>query len=253
MAETRAAQRAWWDAHATSYQAEHAVDLGADTFLWCPEGVTEATAGLLGDVSGLAVLEIGCGAAQCARWLVGRGARVVGIDLSAGQLRESGRLDIASGTAVPVVQADGLALPVADGAFAVAFSAYGAVPFVGDGAGLMHEIARVLRPGGRWVCSISHPLRWCFPDDPGPRGLSVQTSYFDRRPYVEADATGRAAYVEHHATMGDRVRQLVGAGFSIVDLIEPEWPTGHTSSYPQWSATRGELVPGTAIWVVEKR
>ena len=30
------------------------------------------------------------------------------------------------------------------------------------------EAARVLRPGGRWVFSVTHPIRWAFPDDPGP-------------------------------------------------------------------------------------
>ena len=32
----------------------------------------------------------------------------------------------------------------------------------------MREVARVLRPGGRWVFAVNHPMRWIFPDDPGP-------------------------------------------------------------------------------------
>ena len=46
-------------------------------FIWSPEGVDEGDAQVLGDVSGLDVLEIGCGAAQCARWLVSVGARAL--------------------------------------------------------------------------------------------------------------------------------------------------------------------------------
>ena len=38
---------------------------------------------------------------------------------------------------------------------------------------VMREVARVLRPGGRWVFSVTHPMRWAFPDDPGPEGLTV--------------------------------------------------------------------------------
>ncbi|HVE99490.1 MAG TPA: class I SAM-dependent methyltransferase [Mycobacteriales bacterium] len=251
-AETRTAQRSWWDRNALDYQAAHATDLGAATFLWCPEGVLEADARLLGEVMGRRVLEVGCGAAQCARWLLGRGARVVGIDLSERQLAQSARYDAETGAVVPVAQADALALPFADAVFDVVFSAYGALPFVVDGGALMSEVARVLRSGGRWVFSVGHPVRWCFPDDPGQRGLTVVASYFDRRPYVETDGTGRATYVEHHATLGDRVSQVVGAGLRVIDLIEPEWPAGHESSYPQWSATRGQLIPGTTIWVTEK-
>jgi hypothetical protein len=40
----------------------------------------------------------------------------------------------------------------------------------------------------------------------------VTNSYFDRTPYVEQDESGRAVYVEHHRTVGDRVRDVVAAG-----------------------------------------
>lgn len=249
--ETRAALRTWWDFHAASYQAEHEVDLGTASFLWCPEGVTEDAAGLLGDVAGRDVLEVGCGAAQCSRWLAERGARPIAIDLSGAQLHLSRAIDAARGTTVPVVQADAAALPFADRSFDLACSAYGAVPFVADSSAVMREVARVLRPGGRWVFSVGHPLRWCFPDDAGEAGLTVETSYFDRRAYVEADEDGRATYVEHHRTISDRIREIVAAGLRVVDLLEPEWPDDHESTYAQWSGVRGRLVPGTTIWVTE--
>ncbi len=112
----------------------------------------------------------------------------------------------------------------------------------------MREIARVLRPGGRWVFAVTHPMRWMFPDDPGPGGLTVTQSYFDRSPYVEVDDTGRATYVEHHRTLGDYVGQLTGAGLRLVELVEPEWPEGHTGTWGQWSPLRGKFFPGTAIF-----
>ena len=90
----------------------------------------------------------------------------------------------------------------------------------------MREVARVLRPGGRWVFSATHPIRWIFPDDPGPDGLTATMPYFDRTPYVEFDDDGVPTYVEHHRTLGDRVREIVAAGFRLVDLVEPEWPAG---------------------------
>ena len=103
----------------------------------------------------------------------------------------------------------------------------------------MLEPARVLRPGGRWVFAVNHPMRWMFSDDPGPDGLVVQQSYFDRTPYVEVDGDGAATYVEHHRTLGDRVR----------DVVEPEWPEGRETVWGQWSPLRGALFPGTAIFV----
>ncbi len=116
----------------------------------------------------------------------------------------------------------------------------------------MREVFRVLRPGGRWVFSATHPMRWIFLDDPGPDGLVVTHSYFDRRPYVEFDDTGRPIYVEHHRTLGDRIRDLVAAGFVVRDVVEPEWPEGHEQLWGQWSPLRGALFPGTAIYVADK-
>lgn len=251
--ESARANRSWWDAEARSYQDEHGDFLGDADLLWCPEGLREAEAQLLGDLAGRDVLEIGCGAAQGARWLVGAGATVSAFDVSYGQLLESRRLDQRSGIAVPrVVQADAQRIPFQDASFDVVVSAFGGIPFVADSAGVMREVARVLRPGGRLVFSVTHPVRWVFPDDPGPRGLTVQQSYFDRTPYVEVDDTGAAVYVEHHRTLGDRIRELVQAGLVLEDLIEPEWPADHEREWGQWSPLRGRLLPGTAIFVARR-
>ena len=210
------ANRSWWDHDAGAYLAEHGDFLGDVDFVWCPEGLREAEAQLLGRLSGQRILEVG------------------------------------AGVRVPLVEADAQRLPFASGSFDTACTAFGAVPFVADSAGVMREVARVLRPGARWVFATTHPVRWVFPDDPGPAGLTAQNSYFDRSPYVEVDAAGEPTYVEHHRTLGDRVRELVGAGFRLVDLIEPEWPAGHTREWGQWSPLRGRLFPGTAIYVAVK-
>ena len=100
--------------------------------------------------------------------------RVVATDLSGGMLRQGLELNrrsrCASGLTVPLAQCDAASLPFADGSFDPVFTAYGAVPFVADSAAVMAEVARVLRPGGRWVFSTTHPIRWALPDDPGYRG-----------------------------------------------------------------------------------
>jgi len=252
-AESARASRGWWDAGADDYQAEHGAFLGDSDFLWGPEGLRESQAHLLGEVAGRDVLEIGCGAAQCSRWLAGQGARAVATDLSAGQLAHARELGRRTGIVVPLVQADAQRLPFADASFDIVCSAYGAVPFISDSAGLMREIARVLRADGRWAFSTTHPFRWCFRDDPGPKGLVVESSYFDRRAYVEQGEDGRATYVEHHRTIGDRVRDLVAAGFVVEDVVEPEWPEGHEQAWVQWSPLRGRLMPGTVIFVSRRQ
>jgi len=213
--------------------------------VWCPEGLREADAGLLGEVAGTRILEVGCGAAPCTRWLTDQGAVTIGLDISAGMLEIAHRLD----ETTPLVQADAAALPFPASTFDLACSAYGAIPFLPDLVGVFAEVARVLRPGGRWVFATSHPIRWCFPDDPGPGGLTATQSYWDRRAYVELDAAGSVGYAENHHTMGDLISALASSGFTIQALIEPEWPPGFDRSWGGWSPLRGRHIPGTAIFV----
>ena len=269
-AETVAANRAWWDAEAADYHAEHGDFLGDVDFVWGPEGWTEDELGLLGlpglqglkdprDEAGdrIRVLEIGGGAGQCARWIqrTQPDVEVVSTDLSGGMVRVGRAINERHGIPLPLAQCDAAALPFAGETFDVVFTAYGAVPFVADSAGLLREVCRVLRPGGRFVFSTTHPIRWAFPDVPGEHGLTATMSYFDRTPYAEGaggDNGPVVTYAEHHRTIGDRVREVIAAGLSIVDLVEPEWPERNRNTWGGWWPLRGGLLPGTAIFVTER-
>lgn len=251
--ESVRANRSYWDTSAESYLAEHGSFLGAAEFLWCPEGIHERDVQLLGRTRGRSILEVGAGAGQCSRWLAEQGAKATAVDFSPGMLEQARRLQSehpASPGATPpeFVEADARHLPFAAGTFDIAFSAYGALPFVQDAQSVMAEVARVLRPGGRFVFSVTHPLRWMFPDVPGDAGLGVEYSYFDRTPYVELDGQDRAVYAEHHRTIGDWVALITGAGFQLTGIMEPEWPEENQKAWGGWSPLRGQYMPGTAIF-----
>lgn len=250
--ETVAANRAWWDREAEDYLDEHGHFLGDAELVWGPEGWTEEDLRVLGGpeaLSGADVLEFGGGAAQGGRWCASVGARVVSSDLSGGMLRTARLLDGRSpGPPPALLQADATRLPFGTGTFDIVFSAYGATPFVADSAGLMAELARVLRPGGLLAFSTSHPFRWGFPDLPGEEGLTATGSYFDETPYVEG-AEGRATYVEHHRTMAHRIAEIIEAGLVLRAVHEPEWPADNEEIWGGWSPLRGSRFPGTAIFV----
>ena len=246
-AEALRANRVDWDRYADDYQLEHGEFLGDVGFVWSPEGIDEADVRLLGPVMGKRVLEIGCGAAQCARWLRSQGADVVGIDLSLRQLQHSARIDDATGITVSVACASATSLPIAADSVDIACSAFGAFPFIVDVQVAFSEVHRVLRRGGRLVFSGVHPVRRMFPDDPTRSGLRVIRSYFDRTPYVESDPAGTTSYVEPHHTLEDWTRAILHAGLTITDLHEPAWPAGHDRVWGGLGPVRGALVPGTLI------
>lgn len=249
---SRAAARTWWDAEADAYQREHEAFLGAASWVWGPEGWDDTQLDLLQAKPGSRALELGCGAAAGARWLVDQGVLSVGLDLSYRMLQHAQRLNEETDVFVPVVQAHAAALPFAGRSFELVATSYGALPFVADVEQVLAEVERVLVPGGRAVLATTHPVRWAFPDDAGRPGLTVVRPYFDRTPYVESDEAGRVGYVEHHRTVGDWVDLVVGAGLILQRLVEPPWSQENSATWGGWSPLRGSLIPGTLIIVAQK-
>lgn len=227
------AARSWWNQHAGEYRVAHG-DFLADGLVWGPEGWTESELRLLGQVSGLRILDIGSGQGQTSGWLRDRGADVVSVDIS-DQMLEFGEGQR--------VCADVQSLPFIDASFDLAISAYGAFPFIADLHTALHEVHRIVRD--RLVISVTHPIRWAFRDDPD--ALKAEHSYFDRRAYVERDASGRVTYSEHHRTVADWINTSIECGFSVAQVIEPEWKASNTQTWDGWSAKRGRIIPGTMI------
>ncbi|HUW78138.1 MAG TPA: class I SAM-dependent methyltransferase [Candidatus Nanopelagicaceae bacterium] len=235
----RAAQT-WWDANAAGYLAEHGDFLAAE-LVWGPEGVTERELELLAPYDGALAVEIGSGAAQGAKYLSSLGVEVIAVDISMKMLTGSDH-DL-------LVQGDARALPFQDGIFDFGFSAYGALPFLPEAGAVLTEWSRVIKPGGLLVFSVTHPIRWAFPDSPEKDGLTASGSYFDRRAYVEIAEDGSIEYTEHHRTMGDWIAAIAVAGLHLLRLIEPEWKPGNTKIWGGWSPLRGAHLPGTAIFI----
>ena len=110
----------------------------------------ETALSLLPDLNGLTVLDAGCGSGRYLRELQGRGASVIGVDLSLPMLER------ARNTTSRIARADIRALPLEPMSIdlVVCGLALGDVPEIEPA---LTEIARVLRPGGRVIYSVMHP------------------------------------------------------------------------------------------------
>jgi SAM-dependent methyltransferase len=98
------------------------------------------------DMAGLRVLDAGCGGGRYTVLAAQHGARVVGVDLS--DAVEKAAALCAGRPEVDIVQADLLALPVAERAFDLVFS-IGVLHHSPDPRRAFAEVAAGVRPGGR--------------------------------------------------------------------------------------------------------
>lgn len=118
---------------------------------------------LLGDVRGRRLVHLQCNAGQDSLSLAASGAEVTGVDISDEAISFASRLSASSGIAASFVRSD--LYDWFDGAsssFDVAFSSYGAVCWLSDLGAWGRGIARVLRPGGRFVIVDFHPAGLMF-------------------------------------------------------------------------------------------
>ena len=168
------ANLASWEADSAEYQQRHAEQIGAwdQPLGWGTFSISEDEVHALGDVRGMDALEFGCGAAQFGIKVAMRGARVTGLDFSANQLAAAGPNMEVTGVRFPLVRADAERPPFADRSFDLVFCDHGVMAFA-DPLITVPEVARILRPGGWLVFSMSTPfICVTWPPIEGPPGAS---------------------------------------------------------------------------------
>jgi demethylmenaquinone methyltransferase/2-methoxy-6-polyprenyl-1,4-benzoquinol methylase len=135
--------------------AEHYDRTNTVLSLGLDRGWRRATRRALDLRPGQRCLDLAAGTGVSAAELARSGAYVVGADLSLGMLRSGRR----TRPEVPLLAADALALPFADGTFDAVTISFGLRNVVNTNAAL-RELYRVTRSGGRLVvCEFSAPVR----------------------------------------------------------------------------------------------
>ncbi|MEO8330269.1 MAG: class I SAM-dependent methyltransferase [Candidatus Nanopelagicales bacterium] len=205
----------------------------------------EQQLGVLGDVSGLRVIELGCGTAYFSAWLAQRGAKPVAVDLTPAQLATARRCQAEFGIAFPLIEANAERVPLADGSFDLVVSEYGASVWC-DPLQWLPEAARLLKPGGRLVFLTNSVLAaLCVPEDGGHAVTHLQRSQADVR-RVHWPGGG----VEHHPSHGEWIAVLRSSGFRVDALHELYAPAGLSTPeyYDVATANWGSQWPAEDLW-----
>jgi SAM-dependent methyltransferase len=244
LTEHAARNREAWDAYSDEYQERHGDQLAeSGGAAWGVAQIPESELNVLGDVAGLDVLELGCGAAQWSIALAQRGARPVGLDLSERQLEHARRLMAAAGVEFPLVHASAEAVPLPDASFDIVFCDHGAMTFA-DPYRTVPEAARLLRPGGLFAFSHHSPIETiCWPLDAEKVGERLALDYFGMHAIDDGEE------ISFQLPFGEWIRLFRANSFAIEDLIEPRPGPDATSSYRSaeelaWS----RRWPAESIW-----
>jgi SAM-dependent methyltransferase len=236
----------WTETNAqhTDANAERAWD--HEGILWGVFAIPEEQVGALPEVSGLDVVELGCGTAYVSAWLKKRGAaRVVGIDPTPAQLATARRCNEQFGLGLEFVEAFGEDVPLPDDSFDLAVSEYGASIWA-DPYRWIPEAARLLRPGGELVFLRNSTLViLCSPDEDVAAGETLQRPQFGMFRFQWPNSG-----VEYHLPHGEWIRLLRANGFEILDLIEIQAPADAATheEYDYVTADWGRKWPAEEIW-----
>jgi SAM-dependent methyltransferase len=242
------ANRAAWNAGAADYVEPGRENWAADEISWGIWAVPESRIGIVPDVEGLDVIELGCGTAYFSAWFARRGARPVGVDISERQLETARQLQAEHGLDFPLLHESAEAVPLPDASFDLAFSEYGASlwcdPYV-----WIPEAARLLRPGGRLLFLTSSPLRiMCAPETDGVGETLLRPQFGLHRIEWEDDGS-----VEFNLPHGERLRVLRDAGFEVEVLHEVQ--AAEDAPTPRFSWMTKEWArrwPCEEIWLARK-
>lgn len=192
---------------------------------------------MLPDVEGLTGLDVGCGEGHNTRLLAGRGASMTGIDISKNFVRNARETEAGRPLGIDYKLASAVNLPYEEASFdfATAFMSLMDIP---ETELVLAEVFRVLRPGGFFQFSITHP---CF-DTPHRRNLRDERGltyaievgdYFRKQEgevkewlFFAAPAEVREGLPPFRIpvfmrTMGSWLNLLVGAGFVLERFGEP--------------------------------
>jgi SAM-dependent methyltransferase len=195
----------------------------------------------LPELTGARVLDLGCGFGWFCRWAIDHGAATVhGVDISNNMLEKARTMtgDNYSGITYVRADLDTLELPEPDTAsYDLVFSSL-AFHYLENLPWLVQLIHRVLKPGGKLVFNVEHPI---FTAPPAP-ALTVDPDtgrqYWKLEGYQKQGLRSKPWFVDgvekQHRTMTTYINLLLDTGFELTDFDEWYFRAEDLKDHPEW-------------------
>jgi SAM-dependent methyltransferase len=175
-----------------------------------------ATLALAGEVAGRRILDAGCGSGPLFAALREQGAVVTGFDQSAEMVAHA-RRRLGDGADLRVADLAG-ALPFSDGEFDDVIASL-VLHYLRDWDPVLAELRRLLKPGGRLIASVNHPMMVNLTHrHEGPR-----PDYFEQYTWTdEFELHGQKAQMTFwNKPLHAMTDAFTAAGFRIAVISEP--------------------------------
>jgi SAM-dependent methyltransferase len=233
-----------WERNAAWWQEKFTDGVDAEY----EEQILPIAEGYLGEYG--RVLDIGTGEGQVARRLAGAGAGpIIGLDPTINQLRAAKE----RGGGIHFARAAAEHLPIATASMdaVVACLVFEHLP---DHVVPMSEVARVLRPGGRFVLFLNHPLL----QTPGSGWIDdqiLEEQYWRVGPYLIDDVSLEelepgVVLPFVHRPLGRYVNTMIDSGLALKRMDEPAPPPGFLARADEYLAAAS--IPRLLVLVAER-
>ncbi|MBD2845361.1 class I SAM-dependent methyltransferase [Paenibacillus sp. IB182496] len=195
--------------------------------------------GMLPELAGKRVLDLGCGFGWHSRYAAEQGAaRVLGLDLSERMLEraraecDDSRIEYRLGAIEDIGAIEDL--DGGEAAFDVVLSSL-ALHYVEDYGAVCARVQRCLAPGGRFVLSVEHPIftaraaqDWHY----GPQGERLHWPVDEYQTQGSRETSFLGSHVvKYHRTVAAYMNLLLQAGFAVREVAEPA-PAAHLMDVP---------------------
>lgn len=223
----------WWDNK-----------IGDDGDLWHRTLIDPPLIRLVGDVRNKVMLDLACGNGYLSRRFAREGAQVTGVDANSILIARLKAKEEATPTGIHWYYGDAAHITMLEDATFDIVICNMALMDIADAEGAIKEVARLLKPAGRFIASLSHP---CF-DKAETSGWDIEYLYpkttvwrkiSDYRKITQSelpwfDVDGQTVYTStYHRPLSWYFCVLRSAGLLVANFEEPEPTAEHIAKSDQ--------------------